>query len=304
MRSHDIVCVHTMVGYLVSTDNYFRIYNGQGYSGTESHYGVGGKWGPDLGGNLDGAVWQWQDRGFQASANYEGNGRVISIETADNAARPIQPWTPAQISALIKLIAWECSPVAHAACPSAWRCRSVGIPPVLIPDTRSDRRGIGYHAQGAADYIAGERWSTSPTKDCPTAVRVSQLRSTVIPGVVAVLMGAEDMPLTPTDGQTVWDTRVEIPGYAQAEWPEGRTFNAEQMLFTAAHHARNMNAKLTSFVAESVRRDGSLATALVQTNARLDALTVQASQTNARLADLIELLRSAEPVPTPTDPEG
>src|SRR5215207_1024639 len=104
MTGHDIVCLHTMVGYLTSTDRYFRIYNGEGYRGTESHFGIGGKWGPDLGGDLDGAVWQWQDLDYQASANLDGNDRVISIETADNAPQypdDLEPWTPAQLSAII-----------------------------------------------------------------------------------------------------------------------------------------------------------------------------------------------------------
>ncbi len=47
MTGHDIVCLHTMAGYLSSTDRYFRAANGAGYIGTESHFGVGGRWGGD-----------------------------------------------------------------------------------------------------------------------------------------------------------------------------------------------------------------------------------------------------------------
>jgi hypothetical protein len=181
MTGHDIVCLHTMVGYLVSTDKYFRIYNGSGYSGTESHYGVGGKWGPDLGGDLDGAVWQWQDRRYQADANLNGNNRVISIETADNAARPIQPWTPKQLEANARIVAWESSPSSHRNCPSTWNCHKVGIPLKLIPDTQPGRRGVGYHRQGCDPWrvAGGVLWSTAYGKDCPTQARINQ-----IPGII------------------------------------------------------------------------------------------------------------------------
>ena len=108
MTGHDIVCLHTMVGYLSSTDAYFRTANGAGYQGTESHFGVGGRWGKDGTLGLDGTVWQWQDLAHQADANLDGNPTVISVETADNAARQIQPWTPAQVESLARLLAWLC----------------------------------------------------------------------------------------------------------------------------------------------------------------------------------------------------
>lgn len=182
MTGHDIVCLHTMVGYLISTDRYFRISNGEGYRGTESHYGVGGKWGPDLGGGLDGKVWAWQDRMYTADANLEGRARVLSIETADNAARPIQPWTPKQLESLARILAWESSREAHKDCPESWTCHREGIPLVLIPDTRWGRRGIGYHRQGCDPWRVdgGLRWSKSYGKDCPTQARIDQ-----IPGVIA-----------------------------------------------------------------------------------------------------------------------
>lgn len=177
LRQHNIICVHTMVGYLVSTDRYFRIGNGQGYQGTESHFGIGGKWGPDVTPvSLDGAVYQWQDLDYQADANLDGNGEVVSIETADNAARPIEPWTPAQVDSLVALC--------------AWLCLKYSIPPVIIPDTKPGRRGLAYHAQGAAERVpGGVQWSTTPSKDCPTAARIAQFRYVVAPLVRQRLSG-------------------------------------------------------------------------------------------------------------------
>lgn len=205
MSAHDIVCLHTMVGYLSSTDRYFRAANGAGYAGTESHFGVGGKWGGDAVAGLDGTVWQWQDLAHQADANLGGNPTTISIETADNAARPIAPWTPAQVESLAQLLAWLCAPATHAACPAAWTCRREGIPLSLIPDTLPGRRGIGYHRQGCDPWrvAGGVKWSDSRGKDCPTETRIAQ-----IPGVIAravEITQGDDMAATPDEiAAAVW----------------------------------------------------------------------------------------------------
>ena len=182
MTGHDVVCLHTMVGYLSSTDAYFRAANGVGYAGTESHFGVGGQWGKDASLGLDGTVWQWQDIAYQADANLDGNPTTISIETADNAARPIKPWTPLQCEAIAQILAWLCSREAHAECPSSWTCHREGIPLALITDTKPGRRGIGYHRQGCDPWRVegGVRWSGSYGKDCPTEPRIQQ-----IPAVIA-----------------------------------------------------------------------------------------------------------------------
>lgn len=194
MTAHDVLCYHTMVGYLTSTDGYFRSSNGAGYDGTESHYGVGGKWGPDFGDSLDGVTWTWQDRARTADANLDGNGYVISIETADNAPRypgDIEAWTPKQVAELIRLGTWECSVAAHAECPPSWRCYREGIPAVLIPDTRREHRGIGYHKQGCPPNVVpgGVAWSRAMGKECPTARRITQLKTEIIPAIAANLRG-------------------------------------------------------------------------------------------------------------------
>lgn len=186
MSSHDIVCLHTMVGNLTSTDNMFHE---NGWGGTESHFGVGGKWGPDAGKGWDGKVFQWQDTGFTADANFQGNHHVISIETADNAPSKIEDiavWTPAQLDSIVKLVAWA--------------CKTYDIPAVLVADSKPGRRGIAYHRQGCehSDGLGshpgwlvkgGERWSTSLGKGCPGPARIAQLRDIVIPRVNELLSG-------------------------------------------------------------------------------------------------------------------
>lgn len=214
MRSHDIVCVHTMVGYLTSTDRYFRSGNGAGFQGTESHYGIGGPWGSDAGKGLDGAVWQWQDRARTADANYKDPYRVISVETADNAPRyasSLERWSPAQAASLVELLAWECSTAAHADCPSTWTCHREGIPPRLIPDTKPGRRGLGYHAQGVPGnglVAGGVPWSKSRGKECPGTARIAQYKNEIIPAVQRRLATGR----APTPGRPV-DPAPGMPEY-------------------------------------------------------------------------------------------
>lgn len=202
MRAHNIICVHTMVGYLTSTRTMFKQ---NGYSGTESHYGVGGIWGGDKDKDWDGKAFQWQSRAYTADANLKGNPYIISIETADNApakASDILAWTPKQVEKIAQIIAWECSLSAHSECPTDWTCRKgvewngirVAIPPVLVADSKPGRRGIGYHRQGIDPWrvSGGDSWSTARGKECPGDRRIAQLKTQVIPMVQQILKG-EDM---------------------------------------------------------------------------------------------------------------
>lgn len=210
MTGHDVVCLHTMVGYLASTDQYFRCGNGVGYAGTESHIGIGGTWGKDGTLGLDGVVRQWQDLMHQADANLDGNPTTISVETADNTARPIQPWTLLQCEAIAEFLEWVCDKATHAGCPDTWTCHQVGIPLVLIPDTLPGRRGIGYHRQGCDPWrvLGGVRWSASRGKDCPTQARIDQ-----IPAIIAraQAIAAAKRPPTPAPPQEDDDPMAMTP---------------------------------------------------------------------------------------------
>lgn len=220
MTSHDIVCLHTMVGYLASTDTMFK---SGGFSGTESHFGVGGAWGSDVSRGLDGKVYQWQLLSHRADANLYGNHRVISIETADNAPRSasdIAPWSTKQVAALIKLVSWLCSKEAHTDCPQTWECHKSGIPVALIPDTKPGRRGIAYHRQGV-DPVGGagtrpgyrvnggELWSTARGKECPGTSRIAQISSVLIPGIKSLGKKDADVALTNDDKQDIAHAVVE-----------------------------------------------------------------------------------------------
>jgi hypothetical protein len=160
MARHDIVCYHTMVGSLAGTS---AMFHQNGYGGTESHFGVGG----------DGTVRQWQDTDFVAEANLNGNYRLISIETADygepmfgkwnTSGDNVPPWTDAQMRAIAEITA-RC-------------CQAYNIPIELIPDSRPNRRGVGYHRQGCdpVRVSGGELWSSARGKVCPGARRIAQI---------------------------------------------------------------------------------------------------------------------------------
>jgi hypothetical protein len=186
MTSHDVVCLHTMVGSLDGTDNYFH---DSGYGGTESHFGVG----------HEGRTIQWQDISHTADANLDGKYRVLSIETADfgpgfpdwntNDASQVPAWTPAQLERLAHLVAWLCDKATHAECPSSMLCRQHGIPLYAIPNSQPHNRGVGWHRQGVDSsplyqygyrVPGGEKWSQATGKVCPGDRRIAQ-----IPGIIA-----------------------------------------------------------------------------------------------------------------------
>jgi hypothetical protein len=172
----DILCFHTMVGYLKSTWTYFNSPDVAVYS----HGGIGGIWGSDAAANLDGVAWQMADTDHRAAANLDGNWRIISWETADNAARPIQPWTPKQCDKIVDIIV-----DAH---------RLDGIPLVMVPDSKVGRRGVAYHRLGCDPYrvAGGELWSSSYGKDCPTDPRIKQLPGLLNRAIAIVNGNSED----------------------------------------------------------------------------------------------------------------
>lgn len=213
MHSHDIICVHTMVGSLAGTDAYFE---DGGYGGTESHFGTG----PGRG-----EVIQWQDLAFSADANLDGWHRVISIENADRGpgypewgGSNVPRFTDAQAAELVDLIAWLCSKEAHADCPSDWACHRDGIPARLIEDTKPGRRGIAFHRQGcdgnfpggiyAGRVPGGERWSSSPGKVCPGDRRIAQTVNEIIPAVQARLTDQEDIMATKQELAELLDEKL------------------------------------------------------------------------------------------------
>lgn len=159
-----IFIIHTMSGYLAGTDSYFRQ---GGYSGTESHFGVGGTYD----GDRDGAIWQWQDLAHGADAQFSGNAYATSVETSDGARSGVR-WSPKQAESIIKLGVWWCQQTGHPA-------RLVSSP---------DQAGFGYHAQFGTWNHNGH--------DCPGRVRLAQYKTEIIPEIARRLAGNDVEPST------------------------------------------------------------------------------------------------------------
>ncbi|UQI46712.1 N-acetylmuramoyl-L-alanine amidase [Streptomyces sp. HU2014] len=156
----------------------------------ESHFGVG----------YDGSVAQYIGTETRADANYRANRRLdgtgaVSVETASNDDAS-DPWTPAQVRALIQI--------------GVWMHQHHGIP-LRICRSHNDP-GYGFHR------LYGP-WADGGT-DCPGDRRVEQFHDEVFPGIVAAATGQ-----TPTTPESQGD---EMP-YTRAEFDEKKQILAHDV---------------------------------------------------------------------------
>jgi hypothetical protein len=184
-----VFIVHTMSGFLEGTDSFFR--NG-GYSGTESHFGVGGS----FDGSNDGAVWQWQDLAHSADAQFSGNAHATSVETSDGAHDGV-PWSPKQVESIVRL--------------GVWWCQQTGNPPRLV--TSPSGAGFGWHAQFP-------EWNHNG-HDCPGATRLKQYKDQIIPEIARRLAGGtedDDRPKYVSVGITGDPQKLPATGWTTVNW--------------------------------------------------------------------------------------
>jgi hypothetical protein len=174
-----VFVVHTMVGYLAGTESMFKK---NGYTGTESHFGIGGSWD----GARDGDIWQWQDLSHSADAQYDANAFATSVETSDGAKHGVR-WSDKQAEALVEL--------------GVWWCEQTGHPAELVK--KASGAGFGYHAQFKA-------WNKS-AHDCPGSVRLKQYTKEIIPEI-AHLLGTGEKPVVTTN-RTLTLTRPAMRGH-------------------------------------------------------------------------------------------
>jgi hypothetical protein len=294
MTAHDIVCLHTMVGTLTSTD---RMFKANGWRGTESHFGIGGKWGD----GLDGVVYQWQDTDFSADANLEGNHRVISIETGDNFPRlaaDIEPWTAKQLDAIVAV--------------TAWACRKYNIPPVLIPDSKPGRRGIGYHRLGVQHHPdghpagwlqpGGERWSEREGKECPTRRRIEQ-----IPEIVARVKIALSSKTTQREDEMsnpfMEDhklTAADIAAYGRPDFKVGQAKKYDEIVRFSPSVARLRREVAAGFAANQAALDAVLKAVLKGGPISVgDLAAVMDAAEKGAAAALAKLTEPADTAPEP-----
>ena len=134
----------------------------------ESHFGLG----------FDGSLGQYIGTQTRADANMHANLRpdgtgAVSCESASNLQHT-DPWTDAQVEALIEL--------------GVWLHREHGLP-LRICRTHDDP-GYGYHR-------LFPEWSDGGTA-CPGDARVQQFHDVVFPGIVARTAGTAPAPPAPT----------------------------------------------------------------------------------------------------------
>ena len=150
-----VLIFHSAAG----TGSLYRFFLGG--SSLESHFWIG----------LDGTVEQYIDTDVRADANYKANPFAISVETENHRDHVKRrdwdgdPWTPEQIEASIALGDWcaRTHPIARQLCPT-W-----------------DGTGIGWHIQ----FGTPGKW-TPVAKACPGRKRIDQVKTEIIPGVIAM----------------------------------------------------------------------------------------------------------------------
>lgn len=193
---------------------------------------------------FDGDLAQFIGTETRADANAGANRRpdgtgAVSIETASNLQHT-DPWTDAQIRALIEL--------------GVWLHRRHGIP--LRICRSADDPGYGYHSLHRA-------WSTSGTA-CPGAARIRQFHDLVFPGIVRAAQGGT-LPPTSEEADVSWSERLTI--HESDAWGRAETAEAGAWLVytnrkveVTLNEVRDLRAKvdtLTSLVERLIAKEGS-----------------------------------------------
>lgn len=166
MRRPHRVCIHTAVS---SGDSLFGLFNTPGNA--VAHFYV----------RESGRIEQYVGTNVRASANLDGNGDMIAIETWDGGKE--RALNDAQVTAIAELLVWINR-----------RKDRHGVPLRRLPDSRPGRKGVGWHRLGIDGNFpepdgellggrvdGGEHWSTSFGKECPWDVKIKQTVEKVLP---------------------------------------------------------------------------------------------------------------------------
>lgn len=210
----------------------------------------------------DGQVEQYVDTSRSADANYTANRRpdgtgAVSIETAGLGPGS---WTDDQLRSIVELDRWLHA--THAI-------------PLRVCRTSSDP-GYGWHVM----FGAPGPWTPAVGKICPGPNRVQQFQTIIMPRLLG--QEEEDMPLTPTDAQTVWNDPADWPKavtdlphsarYSMSDWVVGANIAASR----AARDAKAALAGLASLTAQV-----AALTALLGQGGGLDAAQARQIATEA-----------------------
>lgn len=162
MERHDIVCVHTIVGWAPAHAAHFSTHT-------------------------DGRIDQSRDTRYQSAANLYGNHRVIAIENEDGG-RDV-PLSDGQVEACAQILAW--AHLEHGV--------PLQLCPDSRPGSRGlayHRQGIDgnfdpptYRYPGRVS--GGEVWTESYGKECPRDTRIAQLPA-ILARAKQIVNGDED----------------------------------------------------------------------------------------------------------------
>lgn len=216
-----------MPGATYAPINYDGVPEMQRYDGVVFHTIVGHDPAPaahcSVGSN--GELTQSRDTLYQSAACYQGNPRLIAVETEDKGD-PFPEWTGGDVPAWTDA---QCNTNARIA---AWAHLEHDIPLVECPDSKPTSRGIGWHRLGidgnfisGVDYPGrvpgGEIWTKYPGKECPGNRRIRQVKEKVIPLArlivslppaqrARVIAGTEPIPTAPAVAQPVTEEEFDM----------------------------------------------------------------------------------------------
>lgn len=157
-----------------------------------------------------GDIYQHRDTETRAAANVQANAFAISIETWDGGDPEGNPWSDAQLDALVKLIDWCCT--TH------------NIPRVQ-PGTW-DSAGIGYHRMFS-------EWN-KPVHSCPGDTRAAQFHDVLLPRLQQP--SEDDL----NDDQNKWLQETDL----RVAEIDDKVKHIEQMLGSAITVINEIKAKL------------------------------------------------------------
>lgn len=177
-------------------------------SNLESHFWI----------SKTGIIEQYMDTNVRADANLKANAFAVSIETESSIAAT-EPWTDAQVKALIRLLDWLCDThpaILRRQCP-AW-----------------DAAGLGWHIM----FGAPGPW-TPVAKSCPGPARIKQMQTVIIPAVIKaganITLAKEDIDMTADELSKMLDAKLapiktelaevkrQVAVSQDANAPKGRT---------------------------------------------------------------------------------
>ena len=225
---------------------------------------------------------QYVDTKYQAPANLEGNPTLISIETQGGVGDDLNAgWTATQL----ERIAWILA-----------QCHLIhGIPLILMPNSLTASRGVGYHKLGVDPWRVdgGEKWSTAYGKECPGDARIGQIPR-IITRAVQIASG-DDML---TDAQAA---QLAKAGWLADQFAQGAQFE------TDLNVVRSDLQIMLGNVATLIGRLSSLETWLRSNDVLDDTLAGQrwaqaVEENRAQAAALTDTLAALVAVHAPTTP--